>query len=129
MSVGQIWRKRDRPFEACESLLWSAGLRQSHPKQEMRLCASRIDRERLPRICDPLPQVPRLAGGERQPVKLIGLDHIAQVGPLPVMAALAVHSGEFTSLNPDHIIFGVGTHPTLDDSKLTPEPAPSSIPT
>jgi hypothetical protein len=55
-----------------------ARLRQRHAEEEIRARASGINGKRLPCIRNPLPQAPRLAGGEREPVKLIGLCCVVQ---------------------------------------------------
>ena len=81
MSVGQIRRKRDRAIEARQRLMERARLRQRHAEEEMRARASGIDGERLPRIRDPVPQAPGLAGGNCQTVKLIGSHRTVHAGP------------------------------------------------
>ena len=71
MSIGQIRRKRDRAIEARQRLMERARLRQCHAEEKMRARASSIDGERLPRIRDPLPQAPHLAGRESKLVEVI----------------------------------------------------------
>src|SRR5215470_6244257 len=82
MGVGQIWRQRNRTIEARQRLIKRARLRQRHAEQKMRARASGIDRERLARMRDPVGEASRLTGGDRQPVKLIGLRQAIHAGLL-----------------------------------------------